>query len=172
MSRKTVVRQDFCDSPKSLPLQAQANRGDKNFQLPAICIQVLADAIGYSAGALVRGLAGMKFLRVLALLLLALLVVLTIVPANDRPVTGLQHDLEHIGAFLLPGLLLGLSLGWRTRSLLLAAIVYTLALECMQIFLPTRHARLQDFIVDSIAICAGIVVARLGMGFFRFQPRT
>src|SRR5271156_3415318 len=30
--------------------------------------------------------------------------IVTIVPANERPVTGIQHDLEHFSAFGLAGL--------------------------------------------------------------------
>jgi VanZ family protein len=113
----------------------------------------------------------MKFVRILALLFLATRFVLTIVPASDRPVTGVQHDFEHFGAFLLPGALIGLSFVSKTRFLLLAAFTYALVLECIQIPLPMRHARLEDFVVDFIALCAGILIARLGMGFFRFQPQ-
>jgi VanZ family protein len=32
------------------------------------------------------------------------------------------------------------------------------ALELLQLLVPGRHARLEDFIVDAIAACAGIVV--------------
>ena len=35
------------------------------------------------------------------------LLISTVVPAAQRPYTGMQHDLEHVGAFLLPGFLLG-----------------------------------------------------------------
>jgi len=33
------------------------------------------------------------------------------------------------------------------------------ALELLQLLMPGRHARLEDFIVDAIAACAGIAVA-------------
>jgi hypothetical protein len=36
------------------------------------------------------------------------LVVLTVIPADERPVTGLQHDWEHFIAFGPAGFLLGL----------------------------------------------------------------
>lgn len=111
----------------------------------------------------------MKILRVLAIALIAALVVFTIVPANDRPVTGIQHDLEHFGAFLLPGFLFGISFDVKTRVLLLAAIAFTVTLECIQIPLPTRHARIEDVVVDSLALCAGILMARLGRSYLRFQ---
>jgi VanZ family protein len=87
------------------------------------------------------------------------LVIVTIVPANERPITGLQHDLEHFSAFALAGLLFGLAYAGHLRAWLLSAVVFSLALELSQIPLPTRHARLEDFVVDAAGACLGIVVA-------------
>jgi glycopeptide antibiotics resistance protein len=103
-----------------------------------------------------------KILRIAAIAILVGLALATIVPASARPVTGLQHDIEHGLAFMLAGF--GLALAFETSMawMLFAAVSFTLALECAQIPLPSRHARLQDFIVDSIGICLGIVLARLG----------
>ncbi|MBB5049376.1 VanZ family protein [Rhodopseudomonas rhenobacensis] len=103
----------------------------------------------------------MKYLRILACVGVAALVLLTIVPADDRPVTGLQHDVEHFGAFLLPGLLLGFAFEKKTSLLLIGAVWFCLALEAIQIPLSTRHARLEDALVDSLAMCIGIVAGRL-----------
>jgi VanZ family protein len=98
----------------------------------------------------------------MAILIAAALLILTVVPAAERPVTGLQHDVEHFAAFALFGILLAASFEIITSLLLLASVAYSLMLECLQIPLPTRHARLEDFIVDTIAICLGIVLARMG----------
>jgi VanZ family protein len=49
-------------------------------------------------------------------------------------------------------------------------VVYTVLLECLQIPLPTRHARLEDLMVDCLAICLGIVLVRVGRScVLRFQ---
>jgi VanZ family protein len=112
----------------------------------------------------------MKFVQAVAILIAAVLLVVTILPAAERPVTGLQHDFEHFAAFALVGILFAASFEIRTSLLLLAGVAYTLMLECLQIPLPTRHARVEDFIVDAIAICLGIVLVRLGRSCVqRFQ---
>ena len=115
----------------------------------------------------------MKLLQGIAILIGAVLLILTIVPAAERPVTGLQHDVEHFVAFALSGMLFAASFETKTSLLLLAGTAYSLMLECLQIPLPTRHARLEDFLVDSIAICFGIVLVRIGRScLLRFQSDT
>jgi VanZ family protein len=112
----------------------------------------------------------MKYLRILALVLLAALVLFTVVPAAERPVTGIQHDLEHFGAFFLPGFLFAFAFNFKTTNLLLGAAAFTLMLECIQIPLPTRHARLEDFVVDTAAIFLGVLLAHAGKNVLpRFQ---
>jgi VanZ family protein len=100
-----------------------------------------------------------KILKVAGWIVIVGLVVLTIVPANERPVTGLQHNLEHFAAFVLAGLLFGFAYAGYLRALLFGAVVFALVLELSQIPLPTRHARLLDFVVDAAAACLGVVVA-------------
>ena len=103
----------------------------------------------------------MKLIQATAILAGVILLVLTVVPAAERPVTGLQHDVEHFAAFALCGMLFAGSFEARIPLLLLAGTAYSLLLECLQIPLATRHARLEDFIVDSIAIATGILFVRL-----------
>jgi VanZ family protein len=112
----------------------------------------------------------MKLVQAMAILIAAVLLVLTVVPAAERPETGLQHDFEHFAAFALAGLLFGAAFRIQTGWLLIAGAVYTLLLECLQIPLPTRHARLEDLMVDCLAICLGIVLVRVGRSCaLRFQ---
>jgi hypothetical protein len=101
-----------------------------------------------------------KFFKVAAYLYTLVLVMLTVVPAGQRPVSGLQHHLEHFIALGPAGLLFGLAYGRRFRWLYAGAIALTLALESSQIPLPTRHVRLQDFIVDALAVCFGLALAQ------------
>jgi hypothetical protein len=103
----------------------------------------------------------MKYLRVLAWILIAGLVILTIVPASERPVTGVEHNYEHFLAFGLTGLVYALAYPKRLVILLTQGVVFALALELLQIPLPSRHARLGDFAVDALAGCGGMVVAYL-----------
>jgi hypothetical protein len=100
-----------------------------------------------------------KTLRIVSWLAIIGLVVLTIVPADERPATVLRHGFEHFFAFGLTGLLFGRAQPRQLRANLLGAVVFSVALELSQIPLPTRHARLEDFVVDAFAACLGISVA-------------
>lgn len=86
------------------------------------------------------------------------IVVLSVVPAADRPVTGAGQSLEHLSAF---GLVAGLfAVGYRLPLALrlLIPAVFCAAVEVLQIPLPSRHARISDFVVDIIASWAAIAI--------------
>jgi len=97
--------------------------------------------------------------RLLAWILLAAIVVLSLVPPTLRPVTPLSHTLEHAGLFFITGALFGL--GYPNHAVLLnfGAIAFCLGIEIAQLFIPGRHARLADFFADVIAALAGVLVA-------------
>ena len=99
-----------------------------------------------------------KILKPVSWLIIVGLVIVTIVPANDRPVSGLQHDWEHFLAFGLAGLVFGLAYAGHIREFLLSAVVFTLVLELSQIPLATRHARIEDFVVNAVGACLGILI--------------
>ena len=96
--------------------------------------------------------------------LFGFITVLTLVPKEARPVTGLPHKLEHFGIFALAGASFAVGYVLRIGTAFLIAIAYCAALEGIQIFVPGRHARLSDFVVDSAAACVGIVVGTLSKG--------
>lgn len=108
----------------------------------------------------------MKYLRALAVAGALLLVIITVVPADERPVTGIQHDLEHLVAFLSAGCLFGYAFSTKISSLLLGAALFTLLIELAQIPLPTRHARVEDFLVDCAGMCLGVLLGRLARSRF------
>ena len=100
--------------------------------------------------------------RIIAWLLAAAVTFATLGPARDRPhVHLLGQDGEHALAFVLLGLAFGLA--YRQHRVLTAgiAVVLTGALELAQLWVPGRHARLEDFIVDALTACAGFVLAAL-----------
>src|SRR5260370_6264103 len=101
-----------------------------------------------------------KLFKAAAWVALLGLVVLTVAPADGRRVSGVQHDWEHFIAFGPAGFFLGLGYARRFRWLYPGAIAFTLALELSQIPLLTRHARVDDFIVDAVAACLGLAVAQ------------
>jgi VanZ family protein len=99
--------------------------------------------------------------RILAWLLLAVIVVLTLAPPGFRPQTPVSHTIEHAGIFLVTGIALGSGYGRRAALLYIAAIVFCAGLEIAQVFDPGRHARVSDFLVDFTAMWAGVWVGSL-----------
>jgi hypothetical protein len=100
-----------------------------------------------------------KILRVLAWLLIAAIVALSLVPPFIRPMTGAPHDLEHLSIFVLAGIVFGLA--YRSHHLYQAIgfILFTGAIELAQLAVPGRHARLADFVVDAASACIGVLAA-------------
>jgi VanZ family protein len=100
-------------------------------------------------------------LRIIAWLLTAAVTFATLGPARLRPHSDLGQDGEHALAFVLVGLAFGLA--YTRHRLLTAGIAVVLigVLEMLQLWMPGRHARLEDFIVDALAACAGIAVAAM-----------
>jgi VanZ family protein len=89
------------------------------------------------------------------------IVVLTVVPASDRPETGVEHTFEHLLAFGLVGLVFSLAYSWRPMVLITSGIVFALLLELAQIPLSTRHTRIEDFLADAFGAGIGITLAYL-----------
>jgi VanZ family protein len=83
----------------------------------------------------------------------------TLGPAEQRPHLNLGQNGEHALAFVLLGLAFGLAYP-RDRSRTAALVIgYTGLIEILQFVAPGRHARLQDFVVDALAACLGLVAA-------------
>jgi hypothetical protein len=110
---------------------------------------------------------GMKIFRPAAWLLSLLLFVLTVVPATERPETGVDHNLEHFLPFAALGALYALGYTNQFRRLLLGGFIFAGLLELVQIPLPTRHARMEDFVIDAIAIASGICTVAILQTVYR-----
>jgi VanZ family protein len=102
------------------------------------------------------------FTRAIAWSLAAAIVVLSIVPPHLRPETFLSHGLEHFAIFAATGV--AFSLGYQQKRLRLTVllVIFCGVVEIAQLFAPGRHARLADFIMDALAVCAGVVMPLLG----------
>src|SRR3954468_18039226 len=98
-------------------------------------------------------------LRTAAWLLVVAVTFATLGPPQYRPHSPLGQDGEHALAFVLVGLAFGAA--YRSHRLLTAGIAVILigVLELLQLWMPGRHARLQDFVVDALAVCVGIAAA-------------
>ena len=90
-------------------------------------------------------------------------------PPELRPDTGFPHDLEHAAIWFLAGLSFGLSYPNNFIAWLLGLCAFTLAIEIMQLWIPGRHARVLYFVVDIVAVAAGLLI---GVTFDRFRRRA
>ena len=99
-------------------------------------------------------------IKIVAWLLLLSIIVLSVVPPTFRPVTVLPHGIEHLTMFSVTGLAFGIAYACRYRhtiALVLFAVGFATGIELFQLFIPGRHARLSDFIVDAFGLCIGVV---------------
>jgi VanZ family protein len=82
----------------------------------------------------------------------------TLGPANLRPHFYFGQNGEHAFAFVLVGIAFGLA--YRSNRPLTAAVTIVLigVLEMLQLWVPGRHARLEDFVVDALAASVGLLL--------------
>ena len=99
-------------------------------------------------------------LRVLAWVSLTVIIVLTVVPPAMRPVTAAPSGVEHSAIFLLAGALFVFAYEIRMSVLIAAAVIFAGCLELLQLYIPGRHARLSDALIDASSACAGIAIAQ------------
>lgn len=84
------------------------------------------------------------------------IIVLSVVPANDRPVTGFGPQLEHIAIFSIVAAAFAVGYELSATRLVFLAFAFCGGIELLQVPLSTRHARLTDFVIDFVASCFGI----------------
>jgi len=94
---------------------------------------------------------------------LLFIIVYSLIPQTERVNTGLPGKIEHVLAYSVTGLLLGLSIRSERGPLLAAVHLTWLAclLEFLQQWVPGRHARVSDAIVGAAAGALGAVLAAL-----------
>jgi len=96
--------------------------------------------------------------RVAAWILAGLVVLLSIVPPALRPATDTPHNIEHFAIFFATGLAFGFGYSRRPLMVAVTLLLFAGAIEIAQVFVPDRHARLSDFVVDALAVCAGAIL--------------
>jgi len=112
-------------------------------------------------------------LRLLAWGLAAAVAFATLGPPTFRPHAAIGQNGEHALAFVLLGFVFGFAYRHNRLFTALAAVLMTGAVEILQLWAPGRHARLSDFIVDALAICAGLALAAtLDWFISRNRPQT
>ena len=113
-----------------------------------------------------------KLSRGVAWLILLAIVSVTVVPPTLRPTTPTPHIIEHAAAFFVNAI--AFSVGYPQRELVLSigAVLFCAGIEAVQLFVPGRHARLSDFLVDAAAAVAGIFVAQFVIGMLEITPKA
>jgi VanZ family protein len=108
--------------------------------------------------------------RLFAWLLAAAVTFATLGPPQFRPHSNLGQDGEHTLAFILVGLAFGLAYPRQRMQTTVIAVIMIGVIEVLQFWAPGRHARLEDFVVDALAACAGIAMAAV-LGWLTRQSR-
>jgi VanZ family protein len=116
----------------------------------------------------------MKQLLQISVWLLAIaILVLSVVPADLRPVAA-QHNLEHFSIFFIFGVAVALAYPASYVKCALALPAFAALVEIVQLGVPGRHARLGDFLVDALGCLVGLglagVARRIILGRRRHVP--
>jgi VanZ family protein len=98
-------------------------------------------------------------LKLIAWGLAAAVTFVTLGPAQFRPHAPFGHDGEHAFAFLLVGVAFGFAYAHRRTFVATVSVVMIALLEVLQLWVPGRHARVEDFVVDAMAACLGLTIA-------------
>jgi hypothetical protein len=127
-------------------------------------ILMIIDSTGWKRSTLVALELALRFAPWLCVFGIA---VLSLVPGEARPHTGLPGQAEHFMAYFLTALFLGIRpryLVWRIL-LALALCLYAGLLEVLQIWVPGRSAQLIDFAASSCGALSGMIVVAMLLRF-------
>ncbi len=102
-----------------------------------------------------------KAARFVAWCLAIVITLLSLVPPGMRLQTGAPRNLEHMAIFTATGVAFGLGYSRRPSLVAVALVFFAGAIELAQTFVPGRHARLSDFIVDAVAMDAAAAAASI-----------
>ena len=113
----------------------------------------------FQASRWIRSTALLVGIRLAFWLVVLMLIWLTVVPPSIRPSGVASRHLDHFASFALAGFLFYLGYADHLLSRLVTAVLFAGGLEVLQLWVPGRHARLGDFVIDALGACTGIVFA-------------
>jgi len=116
---------------------------------------------------------GSRFVRIAKIAswtLAAAIIILSVVPPSLRPETGVPHEIEHFMMYAVTGFAFGVAYELRYVTLAIFLVLFAGLVEIAQLFVPGRHARLSDFIVDALAMCVGALAVMLRLKPVRTEP--
>jgi len=98
-------------------------------------------------------------LRIWAWLLAVAVTFATLGPPQYRPHAAVTHAGEHALAFVLVGLAFGVAYPRHRPIAAGLSVILIGILELLQLLVPGRHARLEDFVVDALTALLGFAIA-------------
>jgi VanZ family protein len=108
----------------------------------------------------------LKTVKIAAGLAVIAFAVLSLVPRELRPHTGVPGPLEHVAAYAIVGGLL--TFGYHKRSqpfiVVFSLSLYAAILEIAQIWVPGRDPKFIDFVASSAGALIGSALAWIGLG--------
>jgi VanZ family protein len=110
-----------------------------------------------------------RIFQAAAFLLAGTIIALSLSPASIRPTTAAPHDFEHLLIFLATGMAFGFGYPHRFGLLTIVLPTFAAAIEVAQTWIPGRHARVSDFLVDAAASCLGV---GLSYAFLKLRARS
>ena len=110
-----------------------------------------------------------SIVRAAAWLVFVVVVFVTLGSPQYRPTTELAHDVEHALAFAVLGLLFGLGYAGNRLTIVLGAVPVISLLEILQLWMPGRHARLEDFVVNLVTFWVAFAAAYIALAVVGFR---
>jgi VanZ family protein len=89
------------------------------------------------------------------------IVLLSVVSPQLRPETSLPHNFEHAAIFVITGIAVSLGYPHHAVRHMMLLTIFSGLVEVAQLYVPGRHARWIDFVVDAGAACAGVIISLL-----------
>lgn len=95
------------------------------------------------------------------------IIILSVVPASDRPTVAeallgqsIGHLLDHVAAFSLVAAVFAVGYRFSLLQLLGLAFCFCAGVELLQVPLSTRHARISDLAIDFVASSVAAAIVR------------
>jgi hypothetical protein len=106
------------------------------------------------------------FCQIIAWLLLAGIIAVTVSPIGWRPDLGDGPNVDRAVGFLVMGFFFGAGYGRHWVTILIAVILGAFAIEALQLLTPDRHARLLDAVVKAVGGGLGFLAGRAALAIW------
>ena len=110
-----------------------------------------------------------RLVRLAAWSCLLAVAIATVVPIEMRPETALTASSERVTAFAIIGLLFAVAYPRKLWFAILVAVGAAVALEVIQLLIPSRHGRMFDATVKVAGASAGLLIGYLAQILFSMR---